>query len=60
MHIVDPVCGKHINRNKAHMVVTYEGNEYYLCCPLCQATFEREPEKFLRRVRGERKVRIRR
>ena len=44
----DPVCGKHINRNKAHIVVEYKGAEYLLCCPICQAAFEREPERYAR------------
>ena len=42
----DPVCGKHINRNKAHIVVEHEGRQYLLCCPLCQAEFERDPAKY--------------
>ena len=44
----DPVCGKRINRNKAHIVLEYNGQEYALCCPVCQAEFEKDPEKFLR------------
>jgi YHS domain-containing protein len=31
----DPVCGKRINRGKAH-----EGYRFYLCCPRCQTEFE--------------------
>ena len=44
----DPVCGKRINRNKAHIVVKYQGEAYLLCCPLCQAEFERDPQRYLR------------
>lgn len=44
----DPVCGKRVNRNKAHIVVDYKGEQYLLCCPVCQAEFEREPEKYVR------------
>ncbi len=43
----DPVCGKKINRNKAHIRFRYEGKEYYLCCPLCQATFEKNPREYI-------------
>lgn len=43
---VDPVCGKKINRNKSHIVIEYKGNEYFLCCPQCQAEFEKSPEKY--------------
>ncbi len=44
----DPVCGKRINRNKAHIVIEYQGQAYLLCCPVCQAEFERAPEKYIR------------
>ena len=44
----DPVCGQRVNRNKAHILIEYQGREYLLCCPMCQAAFEREPEKYLR------------
>ncbi len=44
----DPVCGKRINRNKAHIVVEYKGQDYLLCCPVCQSVFEKDPEKYLR------------
>jgi len=43
----DPVCGRRINRNKAHVTVYYRGEPYHLCCPLCQAMFEREPSRYL-------------
>ncbi len=43
----DPVCGKKINRNKAHIRIRYERKEYYLCCPLCQATFEKNPKEYI-------------
>ncbi|MEF8730514.1 MAG: YHS domain-containing protein [Candidatus Accumulibacter meliphilus] len=43
----DPVCGKRINCNKAHITIEYKGNEYPLCCPICQAEFERDPERYL-------------
>ncbi len=44
----DPVCGKRINRNKAHITIEYKGSEYLLCCPICQAEFERDPDKYVR------------
>jgi len=44
----DPVCGKRINRNKAHIVVEYGGEEYYLCCPQCQFVFETHPDRYIR------------
>lgn len=47
----DPVCGKRITRNGAHIVLEHEGESYYLCCPLCQAEFERDPDRYVRTVR---------
>ena len=48
----DPVCGKRINRNKAHIAVVHRGHIYYLCCPQCQAAFERDPETYVRAVKA--------
>lgn len=44
---IDPVCGKRMNANKAHIVITYDGEDYYLCCPLCQKEFEQNPQKYV-------------
>lgn len=44
---IDPVCGKRINANKAHIIIEYENEEYMLCCPLCQREFERNPQKYI-------------
>lgn len=52
--ITDPVCGKRINRGRAHAIVEYEGIRYSLCCPLCQAEFERAPARYARPEAGER------
>lgn len=52
--LLDPVCGKRIKRNRAHVAIDYRGVTYYLCCPRCQADFERTPEKFARAELGER------
>jgi YHS domain-containing protein len=43
----DPVCGKKINPNKAFAKVKYGKETYYLCCPLCQSEFEKDPKKFI-------------
>jgi len=37
-----------MNRGKAHVIVRYKGIAYSLCCPLCQAEFERAPETYAR------------
>jgi YHS domain-containing protein len=41
-----PVCQSRTNPNKAKIKVHYKGELYYPCCPLCQARFEKEPEKY--------------
>lgn len=43
----DPVCGKSLNVNKAHIVLIHKGEKYYLCCPVCQREFEKNPEKYI-------------
>lgn len=47
-HQQDPVCGKRLNSNKAHIVITFEDIEYLLCCPRCQREFEQNPQKYIR------------
>lgn len=49
----DPVCGKRMTRGKAHVTIEYEGVVYFLCCPLCQATFERSPKAYANPELGE-------
>ncbi|GBE01529.1 copper-transporting P-type ATPase [bacterium BMS3Abin08] len=44
----DPVCGRKMNPNKAHITIEHGGKKYYLCCPLCQAEFEKNPEKYIK------------
>lgn len=44
--VKDPVCGKRINRGRAHAVVEYQHVAYFLCCPLCQAQFESAPQVY--------------
>lgn len=52
---IDPVCGKRINANKAHIKIVYEGKIYYLCCPVCQREFEQNPEKYIHNQRKRKK-----
>lgn len=51
--ITDPVCGKRINRSRAYAVIEYGGVAYSLCCPLCQAEFERSPRMYAKPELGE-------
>ena len=43
---VDPVCGMAVPASQAGKV-EYKGQTYYLCCPLCQAEFEKCPDKYV-------------
>ncbi|NIR52573.1 YHS domain-containing protein [candidate division KSB1 bacterium] len=52
----DPVCGRKMNRNKAYAIVEHRGQEYLLCCPLCQSEFEKDPDKYL--VQSKRKNKV--
>ena len=49
----DPVCGKRLQRGKAHIVIEYGGANYFLCCPRCQMEFERAPKEYARSELGE-------
>lgn len=52
--IKDPVCGKRMNRGKAHITIEHEGVAYALCCPKCQAEFEQTPKRYARPELGTR------
>lgn len=45
--IKDPVCGKKMNTNKAYAKIKYNKQTYYVCCPLCQSEFEKDPASFI-------------
>jgi len=51
MHLC-PVCKSRTNPNKAHIKIQYKHDIYYPCCPLCQAVFEKEPEKYIKNLTG--------
>ncbi len=42
-----PVCNKKLNKNKAYAKINYNGEPYYLCCPLCQREFEKSPQDYV-------------
>jgi YHS domain-containing protein len=43
-------CDMRMNSNKAHLTIRYEGHRYLVCCPLCQAEFEKDPSKYIHRA----------
>jgi YHS domain-containing protein len=49
----DPVCGKRINRGKAHVVIEHGGYRFFLCCPLCQTEFEHNLQLYARPELGQ-------
>ncbi len=44
----DPVCGKWFSHEQAEAAIEYEGNLFYLCCPLCRRQFEQDPARYAR------------
>lgn len=49
----DPVCGKRMNRGKAHVVIEHEGYRFFLCCPRCQTEFEHNLQLYARPELGQ-------
>ena len=45
--VMDPVCGKALDPQEAQAVVEWNGRPVYLCCALCQAAFEQEPQRYV-------------
>ena len=44
---LDVVCNMTVEIATARHHTTYDGREFYFCCPACKRAFEREPEKYL-------------
>lgn len=43
----DPVCHAEIHPHQAYDSLTYAGKTYYFCCPVCQGTFQRNPQAYI-------------
>lgn len=43
------VCGKSVAGGHFHARIIHGDKEILLCCPLCLETFEKSPDKYLRR-----------
>lgn len=54
----DPVCGKRLNHNKAHILIEYNGVQYALCCPKCQSEYEHSPQTYAKPELGEKVKKI--
>jgi xanthine dehydrogenase accessory factor len=44
---LDPVCGMIVEIASARHRSTYDGREFYFCCPACKRQFERNPHEYL-------------
>ena len=49
---IDPVCGMIVEIATSRHRSTFEGREFYFCCPACKRQFERNPQEYL--VQNER------
>jgi len=45
----DPVCGMEVDEEKAAASSEYKGKIYYFCSKGCQAAFNIDPEKHLKK-----------
>ena len=45
----DPVCGMLVKEKTAAGHVSYEGKDYYFCCPRCGQQFEQNPAHYVNR-----------
>lgn len=44
---IDPVCDMMVEIATARHHSTYDGREFYFCCPACKRSFERNPQEYL-------------
>jgi xanthine dehydrogenase accessory factor len=44
---IDPVCGMIVEIATARHRSTYDGRDFYFCCPACKRQFERNPQEYL-------------
>lgn len=43
---IDPVCGMIVKIAGARHRTTYDGRDFYFCCPACKRLFERNPQEY--------------
>ncbi|MBX5449618.1 XdhC family protein [Thermogemmatispora sp.] len=44
---IDPVCGMIVEVAAARQCSTYQGQDFYFCCPACKRLFESDPQRYL-------------
>lgn len=56
----DPVCGMEVDKKESAFTSKYRGRTYHFCTSRCKASFDEDPEKYLRLSEGslieERKI----
>jgi Cu+-exporting ATPase len=51
----DPVCGMKVTPETAQARSQYQGETHYFCSLDCKATFDRNPEKYVRQEQEQRR-----
>jgi L-lactate dehydrogenase len=51
--VKDPVCGMEVDENQAKHKAQHMGKTYYFCASACKDTFEKNPERYLKRSKGD-------
>ena len=51
-----PVSGDKLNEMGPPFVFVYKGQEVKLCCPDCKKDFDKNPEKYMKRIRAADKI----
>ena len=47
---INPVCGVPVQKSTAKHVLEFEGESVYFCCDGCKVSFEKEPEKYMKKA----------
>ncbi len=47
-----PVSGEKLGEMGKPVVFTYKGQEVKLCCPSCKKDFDKDPEKYITKIRA--------
>ena len=49
----DLVCNMDVDPETAAAKTEYKGQTYYFCAPGCKASFDKDPEKYLKGMGGD-------
>ncbi len=49
----DPVCGMKVEPEKAYSKIEYEGYVIYFCSRNCEEEFQKNPKKYLSKMKRE-------